>query len=187
MLHAQPWSLTHTWYTWYTVKLKTFLKTRSVLKEIVFGILASKLIFNYSWNFTAMCHFVLFALEDEGTWNHKTSAVFGPELAHKQLASHEEKVSVGLFMNYSQHCGSLPRFSPKWLRGHMLRLTFSLTWISKWISYCTEDRSFHAFPLRAVNLISFLCYTALHCLVRMSPLDKTIQLDVTAELCIQSE
>lgn len=137
-------------------------------------ILASYQIFSYSWDFSAMCHFDLFALEDIAMLNHKTSTVFGPDLAHKQLACHKKKVSVHLFINYSQHCGSLPRFSPKWLHGHMLWHSFSLTRISKWINYCAEDRSFHGFLQRAVNLISPLYYTASPCLVRRTPLNKSI-------------
>lgn len=81
-------------------------------------------------------------------------------LINNSLAT--KKVSVHLFINYSQHCGSLPRFSPKWVHGHMLWLSFGLTQISKWISYCMEDRSFHAFLQRAVNLISPFYYTVSH-------------------------
>lgn len=93
-----------------------------------------------------------------------------------------KNVSLRLFINYSQHCGSLPRLRPKWLRDHMLRLSFSLTQISKWISYWMENRCFHAFPQRAVNQISY--YTGLHYFVRMSPMDKTIQFYFTEEVCI---
>lgn len=59
-----------------------------------------------------MCHFGLFALEDKGTLNHKTSTVFGPELAHKQLASHEKRLCTSVYKLFSALWG-WPRFNLK--------------------------------------------------------------------------